>query len=194
MKHFIVSLATAGLLSLSTLAVASGLKLDADQSSIHFVSIKARHIAETHSFTSFSGSVSEEGATVKVALTSLDTGIPIRDKRMRKELLGDDAAMTAVAKVGVIDILEHPLNGEAREHEVTVEFQAFGKTFSKKATVRVLDQGDNGLRVYSVSPVMLSTEQMGIASTVDKLRRIAGLNDISQAVPLSFDLVFRRTD
>jgi len=192
MKQFIASVAVAASALFALPVAAGGLVLDTAESSIHFSSIKARHIAETHSFSQFSGVITEEGAVVEVALTSLSTGIPIRDERMRKELLDDDA-IKATAKVGVIDVLEHPLNGKSREHNVKIEFSAFGKSFTKKATVRVLDQGDNGLRVYSVSPVMLSTEQMGIAANVDKLRRIAGLSDISQAVPLSFDLVFRRS-
>ena len=71
------------LLSWASLAQAAW-QLSADESSLTFVTTKATHVAEVHSFKSLTGSVDEQGrVAVSVALASVDTLIPIRDERMR---------------------------------------------------------------------------------------------------------------
>src|SRR5690606_26511938 len=59
-------------------------QLQPGQSRLNFVSVKNSTHAEVHSFTELRGSVDAQGAlTLQVALASLDTGIDIRDQRMR---------------------------------------------------------------------------------------------------------------
>ena len=51
--------------------------------------------------------------------------------------------------------------------------------------------GDTGgLRVIAAEPVLISAADFGLESGVEALREVAGLNVISTAVPVSFQLVF----
>ena len=58
-----------------------------ESSQLNFVSTKASHIAETHTFTELSGQITDDGAAkLVIDLTSVDTGIDIRDQRMQSML------------------------------------------------------------------------------------------------------------
>ncbi|MBO6764410.1 MAG: YceI family protein [Maricaulis sp.] len=60
-------------------------QLDRETSSVGFVSIKSGEIAEAHHFTNLTGSVAEDGtAELLIALDSVETGIEIRNERMRE--------------------------------------------------------------------------------------------------------------
>ena len=62
-------------------------QLDGAASSVHFVSIKNEAIAESHHFNKLDGSISDAGeATLNIDLASVETGIEIRDQRMREML------------------------------------------------------------------------------------------------------------
>ena len=62
-------------------------QLDTLRSSLYFVSAKNSHVVETHTFTALSGAISEEGvATLRITLDSVESGIAIRNERMRNML------------------------------------------------------------------------------------------------------------
>lgn len=64
--------------------------LDPTQSTIAF-DIRHMGVATVHGqFTSFSGGVSPDGARLVVDVASLDTGDPIRDRRLRTEFFAAD--------------------------------------------------------------------------------------------------------
>ena len=91
------------LLGLSSSAFADWTLLN-DESSLHYVSIKSTNIAEMNRFKTLTGSVSEQGAVeLKVDLSSVDTGVDIRDERMQTMLF--DVAQFAQATVtGKVDL------------------------------------------------------------------------------------------
>ncbi|MCR9267734.1 MAG: YceI family protein, partial [Alphaproteobacteria bacterium] len=65
--------------------------LDAEASQLNFVSIKSGDIAEVHHFSGLSGSVSEDGtAELVIDLATVETGIVIRNERMREHLFQTD--------------------------------------------------------------------------------------------------------
>ena len=71
-----------GLLTLSLVTQARW-QLDSDASNLSFISIKNGTIVETHTFSTLSGEVGNDGnAAVIIALSSVQTLIPIRDERM----------------------------------------------------------------------------------------------------------------
>ena len=82
-------------LCLSTSAIANW-QVDNDKSTLNFTSVKKNSIGEIHSFKQLSGMVSKAGA-VKFAidLTSVATGIEIRDQRMKSFLFETDKFATA---------------------------------------------------------------------------------------------------
>ena len=81
--------------TLSTAVLACGLafpaaavwSLDKDTSSLHFMSTKNAQITEVHQFDNFDGSLSDDGKLmVTVDLSSVNTAIDIRNKRMQEML------------------------------------------------------------------------------------------------------------
>ena len=83
LKHTVQAAATLATLVCSSQAFALW-KLDVDVSEIGFVSIKALDIAESHRFGYVDGRITDEGnAVVAADLATVETGIPIRDERMR---------------------------------------------------------------------------------------------------------------
>ena len=65
--------------------------LDGESSRLSFVSTKNANVAEVQRFLVLHGKVDPEGlAQVEVELESINSGIPLRDERMRKELFQID--------------------------------------------------------------------------------------------------------
>src|SRR5690606_19855903 len=91
-------------------AQAADWQLNNDQSQLNFISTKKQNIAEIHHFGSLSGQLTETGAfTLNIDLDSVDTGVEIRDTRM-KELLFNvmdfpTAELTAQVKPALINDL-----------------------------------------------------------------------------------------
>ena len=76
--------------------------LQPSSSHIHFLSVKATHIGEVHSFTKLSGSIQDNGqATLNIDLASVDTLIPIRDQRMRDLLFVVEDHPMAIIKTKI---------------------------------------------------------------------------------------------
>jgi len=55
--------------------------------------------------------------------------------------------------------------------------------------LRVTRQAD-GVRVSTLSPLIITAESVGLVAGVESLREIAGLPSISRAVPVTFSVKF----
>lgn len=166
--------------------------LDNDASTLSFTSIKAGTVAETHSFGELAGGIDANGrASLVVDLDSVDTGIEIRDQRMRELLF--DTSRYAIAEVSLRvppDVLATLESGQQRSAAVEATLELHGGTHPVTVQVRVARLGDERLLVASERPLLLDAADVGLDDGVEKLREIAGLASISPAVPVSFVLVF----
>ena len=91
--------------TLTALTANAEWRLDPATSDLYFMSIKATHVGEVHSFETLSGTVDDKGkASLTVDLASVATLIPIRDQRMRDILFEVDrypsAMVTAQIETG----------------------------------------------------------------------------------------------
>ncbi len=173
-------------------AQAASWALDEGASSVHFVTVKNAVIAETHEFLEVSGAVAADEAAVTIALGSVETLIPIRNERMR-EMLFEVASYPEATLTAPVDqaALEALAPGESVEQRLSGALSLKGSTLPLEFSVRVSRQGPDAVRVESLGPVMVSAEQLGLATGVEALRAIAGLNSITPMVPVSFSLLFR---
>ena len=173
-------------------AQAASWALDEGASNVHFVTVKNAVIAETHEFLEVSGAVAADEAAVTIALGSVETLIPIRNERMREMLFEvasyPDATLTAPVAQATLEALAP---GESVEQRLSGALSLKGSTLPLELSVRVSRQGPDAVRVESLGPVMVSAEQLGLATGVEALRAIAGLNSITPMVPVSFSLLFR---
>ena len=79
-------LISSGLLIVSAAASAQW-TLNNEASTLSFVTVKADHVAEVHTFDELSGTIKEDGSvSIEIALASVNTLVPIRNERMQSML------------------------------------------------------------------------------------------------------------
>jgi polyisoprenoid-binding protein YceI len=160
-----------------------------DSSRIGFVSIKNNRIGENNAFERVSGSISESGhVVVSVDLSSVETGIGIRNERLQKMLFEVASFPTASIDAALSDGQIAALRaGGARAESVSVNISLHGKTVSKTANVSVSSSGGD-VRVTTTQPIVITAQEFGLESGVAALQQIAGLNAISRSIPVTVDL------
>ena len=160
-----------------------------DSSRIGFVSIKNNRIGENNAFERVSGSISESGqVAVSVDLSSVETGIGIRNERLQKMLFEVASFPTASIDAALSDIQIAALRaGGARAESVSVNISLHGKTVSKTVNVSVSSPGGD-VRVTTTQPIVITAQEFGLESGVAALQQIAGLNAISRSIPVTVDL------
>jgi len=160
-----------------------------DSSRIGFVSIKNNRIGENNAFERVSGSISESGqVAVSVDLSSVETGIGIRNERLQKMLFEVASFPTASIDAALSDSQIAALRaGGARADSVSVNISLHGKTVSKTVNVSVSSSGGD-VRVTTTQPIVITAQEFGLESGVAALQQIAGLNAISRSIPVTVDL------
>ena len=165
--------------------------LDLDNSQLSFVTVKAEHIAEVHSFSRLEGQIDAAGnARISIDLSSVETGIAIRNERMQSMLfetgLYPQAAVSAAINT---DALSAIAVGEEMALDAQLTLALHGAETVISAPLRVTRQAD-GVRVSTLSPLIITAESVGLVAGVESLREIAGLPSISRAVPVTFSVKF----
>lgn len=184
--------ALAALFALLTSAhAAAQWALAADDSSLSFISVKAEHIAEVHSFTRLSGEIDGGGeAVVSIDLTSVQTGIDIRNERMQSMLFNTDMYPRAQVSADVdIAALSSMAVGESSVVEVPLAINLHGEVLTLSAPLRV-SHVQEGLRVDTLAPIIVNADAFALVEGIESLREIAGLPSIGRSVPVSFSLLF----
>ena len=165
-------------------------QLDPAASDLYFMSIKATHVGEVHSFETLSGTVDDKGrATLTVDLASVATLIPIRDQRMREMLFEVDRypIATVTAQIETGPLVSMPPGSEL-DIELEGNLQFKGQTNPLMTRVKVAKLNDQKVTVRTIAPVVLSAGQLQVTEGLEKLREIAGLPNISFTIPVTFNL------
>ena len=181
------------LLAVATLTILTAnadWRIDPAASDLYFMSIKATHVGEVHSFETLSGTVDDKGrASLTVDLASVATLIPIRDQRMRDMLFEVDRYPTATVTA---QIETGPLVGMPPGSELEIELEGDllfkGQTNPLITKVKVAKLNDQKVTVRTIAPVVLSAGQLQVTEGLEKLREIAGLPNISFTIPVTFNL------
>jgi hypothetical protein len=165
--------------------------LSADDSSLSFISVKAEHIAEVHSFARLSGEIDSGGeAVVSIDLTSVQTGIDIRNERMQSMLFNTDMYPRAQVSADVdAAALSSMAVGESAVLEVPLAINLHGEVLTLSAPLRV-SHVQGGLRVDTLAPIIVKADAFALVDGIESLREIAGLPSMSRSVPVSFSLLF----
>jgi polyisoprenoid-binding protein YceI len=166
------------------------------KSHLSFVSVKKEHVAETHTFKHIEGSVSDTGeGELIIDLNSVDTKIPIRDERMEESLFETKAYPTAIFEVSIdamqFGLINHMEVGDQQEIPLLGRLNLHGVSQELTADAIVTRAGPNHMQVSSAAPVIVRAEDFNLVAGINKLRKIAGLNSISYAVPVTFTLTFQ---
>ncbi|MHA1543627.1 MAG: YceI family protein [Alphaproteobacteria bacterium] len=169
--------------------------LNSGESFFHFSSTKNGDIIEEHAITNLVGEVEFTGKViVRLDLNSLDTGIDIRDERMKEFLFEVDkypvARIEADYNLSVFGEIEPgsvevvPMNFTVFLHGVEKEYQ-LALQFDRQAWDRVV--------ITPAEDFIVEAADFQLEEGLLKLRDLAGLDDISTKVPMNFTFVFEGT-
>ena len=170
-------------------------RLNSDSSHLSFVSIKNGMFAEVHRFESLTGGVNEEGdAAVRIGLASVETNIPIRNERLKSMLfeIATFPLATVNTKLNMSDFISLP-PGASRLALVSLNINLHGIDGKIPASVKVTRSSESVWHVVSIQPLILDASNYKLAVGIESLRTIAGLNDITTVVPVTFSLEFTRS-
>lgn len=178
---------------LSALGVMAPAQADwalSDSSRIGFVSIKNNSIGENNAFERVSGSISASGeVSLSVDLSSVETGVGIRNERLQKMLFEVASFPTATIDAALTDSQIAALEaGGAQAESVAVSISLHGKTVSKMANLSVSASDGGDVRVTTTQPIVITAQEFGLEAGVAALQQIAGLNAISRSIPVTVDL------
>jgi polyisoprenoid-binding protein YceI len=161
------------------------------ESSLSFVSTKNQHISEVHQFKTLKGEFSPDGKLqVEIDLASIDSGIEIRDTRMQEKLFLVDKFSSANLTAQLPDNVLTLAKGSSILVTLPAELSIIGISKIIKITVQVTRKADNGIVATSTQPILISAADFGLASGIEILQKLAGLNSIGLTVPVNFNLVF----
>ncbi len=184
---------TATLLSILSPGALADWSLNNDLSRLSFVSIKATDIGEVHKFTQLGGNIADGKVTVSVNLVSVDTLIPIRDERMQEILFETEIFPTATITAPLdFAALDNLARGQVQTLAVEANLSLKSQTLPLTAELLAVRADEDTLVISSLQPVLITAAAAGLSDGVEKLREIAGLPNISQAVPVSFVFTFEQ--
>ena len=165
--------------------------LDNDASSLSFVTVKAEHVAEAHTFDSLSGTIGDDGGVeISIDLASVNTMIPIRNERMQEMLFETNLFPDATISGSIdLDALTGMDAGTSVARQIDFELSLHGQSVALAADVQITRTGE-GVIVSTLKPLVVMADSFALTAGVEMLREVAGLPSISRAVPVSFTVVF----
>ena len=183
-------LISSGLLIFSATASAQW-TLSNEASTLSFVTVKADHVAEVHTFDELSGAIGEDGSvSIEIALASVNTLVPIRNERMQSMLFETDLFPRATITSQInSDGLANMALGSSEEIGLDFTLELHNQSQTYNAAVLVSRQ-EAGLIATTLKPIVVNAESFDLVAGVEALREVAGLPSISRAVPVSFTVVF----
>ncbi|MHA7820861.1 MAG: YceI family protein [Erythrobacter sp.] len=168
--------------------------LDGTASELSYVSIKSGEIAEVNSFEALSGNVAADGAaTIEIDLSSVSTGVDIRDERMRDILfvVADNPNATVTAQIDPASF-EALKVGESKQTTLDGTLALKGIEAPFQADVTVTRAGPDRVIAVSDKPVIVEAGRFELTEGLGQLQELAGLPSITPAVPVTFSLAFQR--
>ena len=169
--------------------------LNGGASHFYMQTSKANSITEIQQFTGLTGTIDGSGnADVKIDLTSIASGIDVRDVRMRFLLFetykfpnADVTAKIDMTKLAAASQIRqtYPLHFTVALHGMTKDFDA---------DVAVTRLSDKAVSVATVKPIVVKTDDFGLTAGLAKLSEAINGTPIVSAASFTFDLVFETGD
>lgn len=190
-------LAAAGLIaaapaSAQQMGVEEPWRLDLASSSLTFQSVKKGTIVETSKFATLDGTIGRDGqAKVDVVLESVDTGVDLRNVRMRFLFFETYKfpVATITARIDPAALQELPEKRRLRmDVDYRLDLHGVVKEMRSPVVVTLID--DDTVSVASAAPIIIPVADFGLAENVGKLEQAVGNITITPSTSVSFDFVF----
>lgn len=162
-------------------------------SSINFLTTKNTHITEVQNFKKFDATIKSSGvATLSIDLSSVDTRIDIRDKRMLEHLFEVSRFATASFEADIpAHVFKQVSTGTPVELELQGTISLHGEKVATRCNVLIRENDDNTVSVTAITPMLIDANNFKLVAGINKLQELAGLKSISHTIPVMFDLTFR---
>jgi outer membrane protein OmpA-like peptidoglycan-associated protein len=170
-----------------------GWTLDPQASALRFQSVKNGATVEVSEFATVSGAILSDGkAEVRIALDSVDTGIDLRNVRMRFLFFETFLFPEAVVSLYIDPTMVEGLS-ERRRMTVSLPFtlSLHGVTRELVAPVSVTLIAEDLVAVASDGPVIIAAADFGLAEGVTKLQEAANVTIVPSG-SVTFDFLFAR--
>ncbi len=172
---------------------APGWTLQTDASSLRVQSVKNVTVVESNTFATFSGVIAPDGkAVVRVLLDSIDTGIDLRNVRMRflffETFQHPEAVITAQLTAADLAGLE-TARRKTLPLTFTLDLHGVTKTLTAETVVTLLDA--ERVAVASAVPISIAAADFALDAGIAKLEEAAGVKIIPSGT-VTFDFVFQR--
>ncbi|CAN1599595.1 YceI family protein [Pseudomonas sp. B21-028] len=166
--------------------------LDGESSRLSFISSKNGNVSEVQRFLVLHGQVQPKGlARLEVELESINSGIPLRDERMRAELfdIKQFGEATVTAQIDLLPI-QDLANGAQLELRLPLTVDLHGKQHEYNVELLATRLDERRFQVVTLEPVVLNAADFDLAPGLETLRKMAGLSAISLSVPVNAVLIF----
>jgi hypothetical protein len=166
--------------------------LDPHQSHLYLQTEKGDHIIEKHEFTRIEGRVGRDGdASLKIDLTSLETGIDIRNVRMRFLLFETFKFPSAeiTAKLDKTKLAALP-SAKRISYTLPVRVNLHGITKDFNVPVSIARESDTTVTVSTIKPEDVSADTFDFTKGLAKLSDAQNGIHIVPSASISFDLTF----
>jgi OmpA-OmpF porin, OOP family len=170
--------------------------LNAEASRFYMQTAKAGAVVEIHQFTGLDGKVSNDGdASVKIDLTSVSSGIDVRDVRMRF-LLFETYKFPNAEVTAKLDMakLRELLTTTRIAYPLKFTLALHGMTKDIEAPVYVTRISDKSISVATAKPIVINADSFGLLAGISKLSEAVNGTPIVTAASFTFDLVFETGD
>ncbi len=170
--------------------------LNSGASHFYMQTVKANSIFEVHQFTGLDGSITSSGdATVKIDLTSVASGIDVRDVRMRF-LLFETYKFPSAEVTAKLDMapLQALLTTTRITYPLKFKLSLHGLSQEIEAPVNVTRISDKSISVASAKPIVITADAFGFGPGIAKLSEAVGGTVIATGATITFDLVFETGD
>jgi polyisoprenoid-binding protein YceI len=148
-------------------------------------------VVEVSRFSRFSGGLGTDGAIrLEIDLASVDTGVGIRDDRLRTMLFNVAATPKAIftAKLDPAVLANLAANGPA-DLDLAGTLNLAGQTRPVEAKLRVARPTAQTLQVSTRAPIVVDAQQYGLKPGVEALREVMSLSFLASSAPVTFNMV-----
>jgi outer membrane protein OmpA-like peptidoglycan-associated protein len=166
--------------------------LNSSASQFYMQTVKANSVFEVHRFTGLDGTITGNGdANIKIDLTSVLSGIDVRDVRMRFLLfetfkfpnaeISAKLDMTSLKALLTTTRLTYPLKFKLALHGLSQEIEA---------PVTVTRLSDSAISVATVKPIVVTADTFGLGPGIAKLSEAVNGTVIATGATFTFELLF----
>ena len=162
-------------------------------STLNFITTMNASKTEVLTFKKLQGKIAGTKVTLSVDLSSVDTGIEIRDERLRELFFNIAKFPTATVTLDIKKSDIYPMKpGQIKTLALDAEITIQGIEQTMPVQLQVVELEKNQRLIFSSQPVIVDLKNFNLLKGVNALREIANLKSINTAVPITFSLLFTK--